>query len=156
MTALMRRRMMMIESTGGTVVEQSITWSGTGSDKSASPIIDATSADVYFMLPFASGNSDLSSGATADSNYAGIKSLLYSDADATEFVGYYFYDTGTISTTDKTWANCPSAKFDQRFKFAPRGYYVKLRLSRRSGIFASNAGVTRYLNAYGNKIELVS
>lgn len=151
-----RRQMMMQQGGGGTVVEESVTWSGSGSDKTASPIIDASSSDIYFVLPFISGDSRLASGVTEDSNYAGVQTYLYSDEDATELVGYYFFDTDTISTTSRTWINCPNAKFGQRFKIAPRGYYAQLRISRRSGVFTSNSAVTQYLNAYGNKVEHVS
>lgn len=149
-----RRREMMRNEEETQPIYESITWSGTGADKT-STIIDATQADAYFTLPFVSGASELVEGATAESMGARIRdAALYSDAEATQLVGYYRIDTKEISSR-RTTANSPYLLFNTEYLVVPKGYYAKL-LTCRSGTAAwnSNDKYITYINTYGTEIVL--
>lgn len=136
-------------------ITEQITWSGTGTD-STSSIIDATERDVYFSVPFISGATELQTTAVAGGNaYKARSAMLYSDAEANTLVGYYFFDTEQIESTQRTTANAPWLNFDTEYLVIPKGYYATLIMAKSgSQTFVDNASSRTYLNTYGNTVEL--
>lgn len=128
---------------------EAITWSGSGAEKTSS-IIDGRNGDVFFTLPFVSGSAQLVEGTTADSEAYQIRGQMYSDAECTQLVGYWYPDSTQIETSTRTWANSPKVKFDTEVKLAIAGYYVKF-VSQKSGtsVFSSNGNYGTYINANG-------
>lgn len=157
MVSLMqRRRAMMIAASEPTITEITIYSTGSGSARYFTPIIDATLGDAYYEIPFIDGESAFVSGITATNNAAGVKVLLYSDSAATEFVGYYWFNTATIGTSNKTDLQCPRLKFNTRAKIVPKGYYGKLYLARQASTYISNDNAFRYFNTYAKTVWVIS
>lgn len=154
MGELLRRRAMMAAGKHETTFT-TVTWSGSGTQKNATPVIDARNCEVFFTLPFVEGASELSPSATEETLWCKWKTNLYNDEEMTDFVGFYWWDSETITASDRTWSNCPKIAFNQRVKVAPKGYYARLRFDKNSG-FTSNGTCTSYLNAYGSSVELVT
>lgn len=127
----------------------SVTWSGSGADKTSSTI-DATERDAYIKIPFVDGDSRLVSGATASTN--GMKTrfaALYTDAACTNRVGYYNSSTGQIISSRPITSQCPWMTFDTEIKIIPKGYYGKLVICRSgSTVFSSNANFIGYVRAH--------
>lgn len=136
------------------VITQEVTWSGSGQDKEASPLIDAREYDVYIQLPYVSGDSNLSSTAVDGGNAVAFRAALYSDAEYTQLVGHYNIDTGEIMTSAPTWANTPNLVFGEKTLIVPHGYYARLKCSNNRSAFKSNANCTTYLNAHANSVIL--
>lgn len=135
---------------------EAITWSGSGSNKTASPVIDCTTKDLYIKIPYISGASQLSSTATDGGDVLAVRCRLYSDANKTNFVGYYKFETGEISSSNSwTWANVACVKFGKKTLVAPHGYYVQLYTSNTASAFNSNSQCTTYLNTYATEAFLV-
>ena len=151
----------VITARASIIIEQTVTWSGSGSDKSTgnSPYIDARESDVYFEIPYEEGASQLASGVTAESNVVKIRAGCYTYDESTETytgAGYYFIDTQQIESSGRTAFNRPPLTFDNRVLIAPSGYFVKLEASNNCSAFTSNETCTTYLNAYANKVYLVT
>ena len=144
----------VITARASVIITQKITWSGNGADKTASPVIDATENDVYIEVPFTEGTGWTSASAQDGGNIASFLAYLYSDAEATNLVGKYRFDTGEIFTSDFAWNSMPPIKFGENQLVAPNGYYVKLRCSNNKSAFTSNGNCTSYLNTYGNTVVL--
>lgn len=135
------------------VIYQTVTWDGTGTDKTSNTI-DATQYDVYWELPYIEGSAEYASGVTSESDFVRIKANLYSDAEATTRVGYYYIDTREIETgSSRTGLNTPSMPTDTLTLVAPSGYYVKLVAIKRGG-FSSNGTCGTFLNANATTITL--
>ena len=130
-----------------------ITWSGSGVDNTASPVIDATEHDVYFTLPFVEGAAQISADATADTPGVRMKTLVYSDAGCTQYVGAFFSDTQEIGESRNTM-NCPLLEFDTETRVVPMGYYAIIHMLRSGSVFPSNAYARDYLNENGTEVVL--
>lgn len=147
----------VITARASIIITQAITWSGSGSDKTATPVIDATDNDGYMEIPFVSGDSRLSTSAAEDGNVIALVPYLYSDASASTFVGYYNIETGEIFTSSSwTWANAPKLKFGTNTLIIPHGYYAKIVGSNTANAFTSNGSCTGYLNEYGTEVTLTT
>lgn len=132
---------------------ETITWSGSGASNT-STIIDATQHDVYWELPYIEGSSQYASDVTSESDFVRIRANLYSDAEVTALVGYYYIDTRVIETgSPRTDLNTPTMPTNTPTLVAPNGYYVKLIATKRSG-FSSNSTCRSFLNAHANTVTL--
>ena len=141
------------------VIEETITWSGTGSDKSTGDTFinsDFGDYDVYFEIPFVEGASQLSASATADGNAVKFRTTVVND-QATG-IGSYYVDTEEIETSSRTSAQSPALKFNTRYRISPSEglYQYKLWAFNNVSAFSSNSACTTYLNTYANKVWLVS
>jgi hypothetical protein len=133
---------------------RSITWSGSGADKSSS-VIDATQYDAYYELPFVEGSSQLIEGATESSLAFRIyDTYLYSDAEMTNLVGRYEVDTGEITESGRAASFCPNYAFGTKIKVAPHGYYARIMLNKNSASFSSNGNFMTYIQANGSTVTL--
>lgn len=128
-----------------------ITWSGSGTDNTTETI-DARSAEIYWELPYIEGYTGYASTATEESEFVKISAQLFSDAEATTSVGYWYIDTQTIEGS-RTTVNKPTMPVNTEIQIAPAGYYVKITASKRSG-FSSNATCREFLNSYANTLKL--
>ena len=145
----------VITAKASVVITQAITWSGSGTDKTASPVIDARENDVYIEIPFVSGDSNLSSSATDGGNIVAWLTFLYNDAEMTDSVGRYNISTGEIETGSSwTWNAAPNLTFGNNTLVVPHGYYAQLKCSNVRSAFNSNGNCNTYLNAYGNSVIL--
>lgn len=132
-----------------------ITWSGSGTDKTASPVINATAGDGYIQIPYVSGASQLSGTAVDGGDVIACVPYLYSDSAATNRVGYYNIDTGEVFTSSSwTWGSAPCLKFGVNKLVAPKGYYVKIVTSNVCSAFNSNGQCTTYLNTNATTVTL--
>lgn len=132
-----------------------ITWTGSGTDKTADPIIDATSKDGYLTIPFVQDDTNLSSTATDGGDAMACVPYLYSDSSATTLVGYYDIATGEVYTSSSwSWNSRPNLVFGQNTLVAPRGYYVKIKVSNNRSTFTSNSTCGTYLNAHATTVTL--
>lgn len=145
-----------ITAVASIVITVPVTWTGTGVD-SYCGTIDTTQGDLYYTIPFVEGDAALSDGVTAASNAIKGRDVdLYSDAEATELVGYYRIDTGEIASTKRTNTQSPWLVFDTEYKIAPSGYYVKPNLAKSGSTFADNASSRAYLNRNATTMKIVS
>lgn len=132
----------------------SVTWAGSGSDKTGSPDIEAADYDVYFEIPFIAAASQLSGSAADGGNAVGFKANLYSLEDGT-YIGWYDFRTDEIKTGG-TWAQAPIVTFGDKIMVAPHGYKVRLLCSNNKSAFTSNGACTTYLNTYASTVTLIS
>lgn len=146
---------LVITANASIIIRQTVTWAGAGADKNTDTI-DATQNELYWELPYIEGSSAYASGATAESDFVRIRANLYSDAEATTLVGYWYMDTKEIETgSSRTTINSPTMPTDTLTQVAPKGYYVKLIAMKRSG-FYDNASCTTFLNENANIVTLKS
>lgn len=144
-----------ITAVASIVITVPVTWTGTGTD-SYCGTIDTTQGDLYYTIPFVEGDDALSDGVTAASNaIKGRDTDLYSDAGATELVGYYRIDTGEIASTKRTGTQSPSLLFDTEYKIAPSGYYAKPQVTKIA-TYKDNASSRTYLNRNATTMKIVS
>ena len=136
------------------IIEQTVTWSGSGSDKTASPKIDASDYDVYYEIPFEEGASGLSGTAADGGNAVGFRTYLYNPEDDT-YVGWYDFTADEIKTGG-TWSQSPVVTFGDKIMIAPHGYKVELRCSNNKSAFTSNSSCGTYLNTYATTVTLVT
>lgn len=136
-------------------ITESITWSGSGSDK-ISTVVDATEYDVYLTVPFDSTSSDIASGSTSASEALKGYATLYTDSAKTTRYAYYYFDTEETRTSGyRTNSNCPIVNFDTKIKIAPKGYYVTLTLFKAvTETFPANSNVLHYLNEHVTSVTL--
>lgn len=134
----------------------SVTWSGSGSDKTAAPDIDASDYDVYYVIPYVTAASQLSSSAELGGNAFAIHANLYSLDDGS-FLGWYDFRTDEIKPgSGWTWAQAPIMTFGDKIRVAPHGYKVRLVGCNNKGAFTSNSACGSYLNNYASTVTLVS
>ena len=134
-------------------ITQTITWSGSGSDKKTT-LINAIEYDAYFTLPFVSGSPNLVSGATADSLGCREYVEIYDDSAGTHRIGYYYTDTKQIES-GRTVANSPYVPFNTAEIFVPKGYYGKIVLSRSgTDVFPDNSNFLSYLSANATEVVM--
>lgn len=136
------------------IIEQTVTWSGSGQDKTASPKIDASDYDVYFEIPFEEGASGLSGTAADGGNAVAFSAYLYSLEDDSA-LGWYDYLADEIKIGG-AWTNRPTMTFGNRIMIAPHGYKIELRCSNNKSAFTSNSSCNTYLNTYATTVTLVS
>lgn len=146
----------VITAKASVVITQEITWSGAGSDKTSSPLIDARDYDVYIDVPFIEGTGYTSATAVSGGDIVSFRADLYNDAEQTDYVGIYLFDTGEIVTSAPTWVHTAPITFDDKILVAPHGYYVYFKCSNNKSAFNSNGDCTKYLNAHANEVILVT
>ena len=146
---MMRRRAMMGAAGPEPDIPVTVTWSGSGADKTSSKI-DATDRDLYMTIPFVEGDSRLQTTATASTNaFINRCAALYNDSGLTEFVGYYNSGTGKIVSSRPATTLSPKYAFDREVKIVPRGYYAKLVICKNgTNAFSSNDKFIAYVNAH--------
>lgn len=144
----------VITARANIVIEETISFSGSGAARRTG-VIDATENDLYWEIPYVEGASQFSSGVTAESDAIKLKAILWEDEEMTTRVGWYYIDTGEISTSDRTDANMPVLGFDTRVKVAPSGYYVQLYVSKIA-TYTDNANCYSYLANNANKVYLMT
>ena len=154
---MLRRRLLKAEESEGTIVETEVQFtplSGSGTEKT-SKVVDATEGDAYYTIPFVEGDSRLVSGATASSTPTRTVVNLYSDAECSTLVGYYFYNTKQIKSSAGTQASRPVIPFDTEILLIPKGYYAKIRFSRSSvTAFNDNSNMSGYITVYANTVKV--
>ena len=123
-----------------------LSWTGSGTDKKSN-LIDASTYDAYFTLPFVSGSPNLVSGATASTLGCREYVEIFDDSAGTHRIGYYYIDTKQIES-GRTTANSPYVPFDTEEIFVPKGYYGKIVLVRvNTDAWPDNSNFLQYLNA---------
>ena len=129
-----------------------VTWSGSGAD-STTQVIDATSSELYWRLPYMQDATQYASGATRESVFVKIETVLFHDANKENLAGFYYIDTGEIKSSGRITANRPSMPVDTLTKVAPSGYYAVIKVSKRAG-FTDNASCRSFLNTYATDAQL--
>lgn len=145
----------VITARASIVVTQPITWTGVGTENTASPVIDAREVDIRIEVPFVEGDANLASTTTAEAALAGLGVKLYNDAELTDYVGMFYFSTNEIKSS-WTSSSLPNLYFDTDTLLEVHGYYAVLFANRRGGVFVSNAGATAYLNAHATSVTLVT
>ena len=137
-------------------IEQTVTWTGSGSTSDASPgHIDATQYDMYFEIPFVEGATQLSNTATDGGNAFSVRVYLYETAEG-DAIGCWDFENGEIISSGTPWASCPTIKFGERTLMVPAGYYITLSVTNNKSAFVDNSGSRSYLNANATTVYLVT
>ena len=129
-----------------------VTWSGSGVD-STTQVIDATSSELYWRLPYVQDATQYASGATSASAFVKIETVLFHDANKENLAGFYYIDTGEIQNSGRTGTNKPSMPVDTLTKVAPSGYYAVIKVTKQAG-FTDNASCRSFLNTYATEAQL--
>ena len=145
----------VITARASIVVTQPITWSGYGTENTASPVIDAREVDIRIEVPFVEGDTNLASTTTAETAFAGLGVKLFNDAELTDYVGMFYFSTNEIKSS-WTGTSLPDLHFDTDTLLEVHGYYAVLFANRRSGVFVDNGSATAYLNAHATSVTLVT
>lgn len=145
----------VITARASIVITQAITWTGYGTENTASPVIDAREVDIRIEVPFVEGDTNLASTTTAETAFAGLGVKLYTDAEATDYVGMFFYSTNEIKSS-WTGVQLPNLYFDTDTLLEVHGYYAVLFAVKRTNVFVDNNSATAYLNAHATSVTLVT